>query len=147
MLISDWSSDVCSSDLVTIFWPLHSFLAQAIGWRMTFAVCAGMQLFVCLPLYLFGLPRPIARKAGDETDGQAPVALTASERRLAFLLIAATTTIGSFVTFGLAPTLLELLERSGASAEFALQLAAARGGIGISARPLDMALGRRDRTR
>src|SRR3546814_18496354 len=116
MLISDWSSDVCSSDLVTIFWPLHSFLAQAIGWRMTFAVCAGMQLFVCLPLYLFGLPRPIARKAGAETDGQAPVALTASERPLTFLLIAATTTTGSFVTFDLAPPLLPLLDPSGAPA-------------------------------
>lgn len=128
---------------VTIFWPLLSLLNEMIGWRITFAVCAGLQIFVCLPLYLFGLPKPAPGERENKANDVAPVALSAAERRLAFLLVAAIMTITSFVTFGLAPTLLELLQRSGASADFALQLAAARGVIGISARGMDMLLGRR----
>jgi predicted MFS family arabinose efflux permease len=128
---------------VTIFWPLLSLLNEMIGWRITFAVCAGLQIFVCLPLYLFGLPKPAPGETENKANDVGPVALSAAERRLAFLLVAAMMTITSFVTFGLAPTLLELLQRSGASADFALQLAAARGVIGISARGMDMLLGRR----
>ena len=128
---------------VTIFWPLLSLLNELIGWRFTFAACAAIQLFVCLPLYLFALPKPIARQEQGASADLAPVELSAAERRKAFLLVAATTTIASFVTFGLAPSLLELLRQSGATPEFALQLAAARGVIGISARGVDMLLGRR----
>ncbi|WP_105381921.1 MFS transporter [Neorhizobium alkalisoli] len=128
---------------ITIFWPLLSVLNDLVGWRLTFAVCAALQLFVCVPLYLFALPRPIETKAASDTGHIPPVALTASERNTAFLLVAAATTISSFVTFGLSPSLLELLRQSGASPEFALQLAAARGVTGISARFVDMLLGRR----
>ena len=127
----------------TIFWPLLSLVNDLIGWRSTFLLCAGLQFFVCLPLYLFALPKPVARHDQGTSIDVAPVALSATQRRTAFLLIAATTTIASFVTFGLAPSLLELLRQSGASPELALQLAAARGVIGISARGVDMLLGRR----
>jgi predicted MFS family arabinose efflux permease len=127
----------------TIFWPLLSLMNETIGWRPTFVLCAGLQIFVCLPLYLFGLPKPVASQSRSEAADIAPVALSPGERRLAFLLVAITTTIASFVTFGLAPALLDLLQRAGASPQLALQLAAARGVIGISARGIDMMLGRR----
>ncbi|WP_105371654.1 MFS transporter [Neorhizobium huautlense] len=128
---------------ITVFWPLLSILNELVGWRLTFAICAALQLFVCVPLYLFALPRPIETKTDTGSGHVPPVALTASERNTAFLLVAAATTISSFVTFGLSPSLLELLRQSGAGPEFALQLAAARGVIGISARFVDMLLGRR----
>lgn len=127
----------------TIFWPLLSLVNELIGWRSTFLLCAGLQFFVCLPLYLFALPKLVTRHDQGTSIDVAPVALSATQCRTAFLLIAATTTIASFVTFGLAPSLLELLRQSGASPELALQLAAARGVIGISARGVDMLLGRR----
>jgi predicted MFS family arabinose efflux permease len=64
-------------------------------------------------------------------------------KRKAFLLIAAATTISTFVTFGLSPSLLEVFRQSGASPALALQLGSARGVIGISARFMDMLLGKR----
>jgi len=127
----------------TIFWPLLSVCSDMIGWRVTLLLAAALHVFVCVPLYLFGLPRPIAyEKSGDSAD-LAPVPLTPGDRKLAFLLVAMTTAIASFVTFGLSPSLLEILHRSGATPEFALQLAAARGVLGISARGVDMLLGKR----
>jgi predicted MFS family arabinose efflux permease len=57
--------------------------------------------------------------------------------------VALTTAIASFVTFGLSPSLQEVLRQSGATPELALQLAAARGVLGISARGFDMLLGKR----
>ena len=39
----------------TVFWPVSHYLAEAIGWRGTFLVYAGLHLFVCLPLHLLVL--------------------------------------------------------------------------------------------
>lgn len=127
----------------TIFWPILSLLNEAVGWRLTFVVSAGLQFFVCLPLHLFALPKPIASHTEGGTAEIAPVPLSKAAQRKAFLLIAAATTISTFVTFGVAPSLLEIFRQSGASPTFALQLGSARGVIGISARFLDMLLGRR----
>ena len=127
----------------TIFWPILSLLNEAVGWRLTFLVCAALQFFVCLPLHLFALPKPIATHTEGGVAEIAPVPLSKAAQRKAFLLIAAATTISTFVTFGVAPSLLEIFRQSGASPAFALQLGSARGVIGISARFLDMLLGRR----
>ncbi|EJZ20728.1 MFS transporter [Rhizobium sp. Pop5] len=127
----------------TIFWPILSLLNEAVGWRLTFVVCAGLQIFVCLPLHLFALPKPIATHAEGGAAEIAPVPLSRAAQRKAFLLVAAVTTISTFVSFGIAPSMLELFRQSGASPAFALQLGSARGILGISARFLDMLLGRR----
>ncbi|MBB2754413.1 UNVERIFIED_ORG: MFS family permease [Rhizobium aethiopicum] len=127
----------------TIFWPILSLLNEAVGWRVTFLICAGLQFFVCLPLHLFALPKPIVTHVDGSGADIAPVPLSKTARRKAFLLIAAATTISTFITFGVSPSLLEIFRQSGASPAFALQLGSARGILGISARFLDMLLGRR----
>ncbi|MBX5157225.1 MULTISPECIES: MFS transporter [unclassified Rhizobium] len=126
-----------------IFWPILSLLNETLGWRLTFLVCAGLQFFVCLPLHLFALPKPIVMHIEGGAADIAPVPLSKVARRKAFLLIAAATTISTFITFGISPSLLEIFRQSGASPAFALQLGSARGVLGISARFLDMLLGRR----
>ena len=127
----------------TIFWPLLSLSSDMIGWRTTLFLAAALHAFICMPLYLFCLPKPIEYAPSDTTADLAPVPLTARDKKLAFLLVAMTAAIASFVTFGLSPSLLEVLHQSGATPEFALQLAAARGVLGISARGVDMLLGKR----
>lgn len=127
----------------TVFWPILSLLNETVGWRITFLVCASLQFFVCLPLHLFALPKPIVTHLESGAADIAPVPLSKAARRKAFLLIAAATTISTFITFGISPSLLEIFRQSGASPAFALQLGSARGVLGISARFLDMLLGRR----
>ncbi|KQV32726.1 MFS transporter [Rhizobium sp. Root1203] len=126
-----------------IFWPALSLLNETVGWRLTFLICAALQLFICLPLHLFALPKPIARHTDGAAVQAAPVPLSPKAQRKAFLLIAAATTVSTFVTFGLSPSLLEIFRQSGASPALALQLGSARGVIGISARFMDMLLGKR----
>lgn len=127
----------------TIFWPVLALMNDLVGWRMTFVLSAMLQLFVCLPLYLFGLPKPVDRNEQTQATDTVPVDFTPPERRRAFFLVAAATAISSFISFGLSPSLLALLQQAGASPAFALQLGSARGAIGVSARFVDMVLGRR----
>ncbi|MDE1159311.1 MAG: MFS transporter [Neorhizobium sp.] len=127
----------------TIFWPILTYFTGLIGWRMSFAFCAVLHILVCLPLHLFGLPRPEASAEAKRAAETAPVALEPAEKKRAFLYIAITTAIASFVSFGLSPSLLALLQHAGASPALALQLGSARGAIGVSARMVDMILGKR----
>jgi hypothetical protein len=89
------------------------------------------------------LPKPVAGHTSGGSAGMPPLHCHRQSQRKAFLLIAAATTISTFVTFGLAPSLLEIFRQSGASPALALQLGSARGVIGISARFMDMLLGKR----
>jgi MFS family permease len=127
----------------TVFWPILALLNEFIGWRMTFVVCAALQIFICLPLILFGLPKPVQSTEKLDAAEILPVPFTQPERRKAFFLVAAATTTSSFIGFGLSPSLLGLLQAAGASPALALQLGSARGAIGVSARFVDMLLGRR----
>ena len=126
-----------------IFWPLLDAVQAHIGWRMTFVATAFTHLCICLPLHLFALPRPGAAATADAGHDIAPIALSDRQRLAAFLLIAASTMLATFVTYGLTPSLLHILSLSGASPSFALELGSLRGVMGISARFLDMLLGRR----
>ncbi len=127
----------------TIFWPLLSLCSDMFGWRNALLMAAALHAFVCMPLSLFCLPKPIKYAPTDTTADLAPVPLTPGSRKTAFVLVAMATAIASFVTFGLSPSLLEILHQAGATPELALQLAAARGVLGISARGVDMLLGKR----
>jgi MFS family permease len=37
----------------TIFWPLTTWLLQAINWHQVYFLFAGLNLFICLPLHLW----------------------------------------------------------------------------------------------
>lgn len=126
-----------------IFWPLLDVVQAHIGWRMTFVATAFIHLCVCLPLHLFALPRPGGTATADEGHDIAPIALSDRQRLAAFLLIAVSTMLATFVTYGLTPSLLHILSLSGASPSLALELGSLRGVMGIAARFLDMLLGRR----
>jgi predicted MFS family arabinose efflux permease len=128
---------------VTVFWPVMTYLTGLIGWREAFFVCAGIHLFICLPLHLFGLPRRIESAERAQADEIEPVQLTPEQKRKAFFYLAAVITISALVSYGLGPSLIAILTQSGASPALALQLGAARGAIGVSARVVDMTLGRR----
>ena len=99
----------------TIFWPILTLLNDNFGWRVTFLVSAGLHFFVCLPLHLFGLPKPVAAHTQGTGAETPPVELSPADRRRAFMLIAVFTTLCTFVTFSVSTPLIEIFRQSGAS--------------------------------
>ncbi|HWU62286.1 MAG TPA: MFS transporter [Ensifer sp.] len=118
-----------------VFWPVLTFGDAALGWRSTLFIAAAAHLLIMLPMHLFALP-PRRIEATDMATGEAvTVAPLAGKRRmLALGLIAAGSSLIALLTFGISPSLIELLKQSGATPELALTLGSLRAVIGISAR-------------
>jgi predicted MFS family arabinose efflux permease len=126
-----------------LFWPLFSLINASHGWRVAVLMGAGLQIGLCIPLYLFALPKPAPRATSDVAP-PAPKATTETVRsgRATFLLLAAVSTLFTLVTFGLSPILIALLTASGAAPALALSLASFRSALGVTARLGDLLLGR-----
>jgi len=115
----------------TIFWPLTSFLQAEIGWRGACEVYALVMAVVCLPLYIFGLPR---RRIEASPSGVAGVRFAARSHGRNFALIVAAIVFNAFITYGFSSVLIELLKGEGLSAAQALAFGSALGIIQIAAR-------------
>ncbi|WP_407049474.1 MFS transporter [Methyloraptor flagellatus] len=127
-----------------IFWPILATLEQAIGWRHTCLVAALLNLAIGVPLNLFALPRPLVSGSPEALATTVPpLELSPRDQSIVFAVIAVVTTLCSFVTFGLSPSLLELFRQAGASGGLALQLGSARSVLGIMARFADAMVGAR----
>ena len=118
-----------------IFWPVFTFGDAAFGWRISLYLAAAVHLFVMLPIHLQALPPRRIEAAGagaaDTAEGQP---LLGRRRAIALALIAAGSSLIALLTFGISPSLIELLKQSGATPELALALGSLRAVIGISAR-------------
>ena len=119
----------------SVFWPTTSFLSGAVGWRGTCLAYAAMLVLVCLPLYVFGLPRRAERK--EDVGSVQPSGATHIVRKSTFYLIVSATVLCAFVTFGLSATMIELLRAEGLSPTQAVTFGSMLGVIQVSARGLD----------
>jgi predicted MFS family arabinose efflux permease len=119
----------------SVFWPTTSFLSGVLGWRGTCLVYAGLMVLVCLPLYVFGLPRYAARK--EEAVSPSLSGGSHIVRKSTFYLIVAATVLCGFVTFGFSATMIELLKSQGLSPTQAVTFGSMLGVIQVSARGLD----------
>lgn len=135
MIFTGLSSAVC--------WPLLTLAGDALGWRGALFAAAGAQLLIALPVHLALGRIAITRSAEDRAaDAIEPLALSRGMATAAFLLIALSSSLSSLMTFGLSPQLLHILELSGATPVLALQLGSLRAVFGISARAVDLVLGK-----
>lgn len=125
-----------------ISWPIASLLLEAIGWRATCLVGAATHLFVCLPAHLRALP-PRPAEIPRDVAAEAEEALPPAAGSGTLLVIGGITTAFTFVAYGVSPSLLEIFRQAGATPALALQLGSARSVFGVSARLVDVALGRR----
>jgi MFS family permease len=131
----------------TIFWPITALLSAEAGWRATCMVYAAVMGLVCVPLYIFALPRRIralAPTAGPAAAGRAvdPKSVaTGRGRRKAdtstLLLIIAATSLNAFIAFGLGAVLIELLKSKGLAPAEAIALGSSLGIVQVSARGID----------
>lgn len=136
MIFTGLSSAVC--------WPLLTLAGEALGWRGALLTAAAVQLLVVLPVHLAIGRIAITRSDEDRAaDAVEPLDLSRRMAVVAFLLIALSSSLSSLMTFGLSPQLLHILELSGATPALALQLGSLRAVFGISARAVDLVLGKR----
>ncbi|KAA3506487.1 MFS transporter [Agrobacterium vitis] len=126
----------------SIFWPTTAFLSAAVGWRGTCLVYAAMMVLVCLPFYVFGLPRRAYR--GEATSPSAPATgPTTIARKGTFALIVTAIALNAFVTFGFSAVLIELLQAEGLPKSQAIAFGSMLGVIQVCARGLDFVGGGR----
>jgi MFS family permease len=127
----------------TICWPLSAFLVEAVGWRGACLAYAGLHLAVALPAYLVFLPataplRPLTER-GDGAGAEP--ALTRPQLR-SFWLLALVITLASFISAVISVHLLAILQLRGLELAAAVSLGALVGPSQVTARAVEMALGR-----
>lgn len=126
----------------SIFWPTTAVLAEALGWRGTCLVYAGLTLLISLPLYVFGLPRRVATQ-GEVTQSGSQTRNAAPTSPSTFYLLVTAITLNAFVTFGLSTVMIEILKAEGLPPAQAIAFGSALGVIQVGARGLDFLGGRR----
>jgi predicted MFS family arabinose efflux permease len=131
----------------TIGFPVTEGLHQALGWRQTLLVFAGLHLFVCFPLHLLAVPvsqRPA--RANQPEAVRVPsrgIEPLGPKQREVFLYLCAAVSLIGFVTWGLSVAIVELLKSIGLGPIEALAVASAVGLIQVGARVFEFAFAAR----
>ncbi|MCW5692094.1 MAG: MFS transporter [Pseudolabrys sp.] len=127
----------------TVGWPATHFLSEAVGWRGTYLIYAGLLLVVAAPLHAFLLPRervefspPTPQPGAKAPDRVLPA------RGLPFLLVAGGFAIYAFVPSGLAAHLLAIFTRAGIDGDTVVMIGALFGPAQVGARVIEFAFGR-----
>jgi predicted MFS family arabinose efflux permease len=125
----------------TAFWPLSQLLLDAIGWRQTLAVYAGLQLVICLPLHWWLLPA--RRAAADAAVGpHASIAAAAPPAVADYAWLAAAFALITFVSSALLVHLITLLKSAGLDAKQAVLVASLIGPMQVLGRILEFTFAR-----
>ncbi|MFK4260004.1 MFS transporter [Agrobacterium tumefaciens] len=126
----------------SVFWPTTAWLSEAVGWRGTCLAYAAMMVLVCLPFYVFGLPRRASLEEAVSPSATANGPTTIA-RKGTFALIVTAIALNAFVTFGFSAVLIELLQAEGLPASQAIAFGSMLGVIQVCARGLDFVGGGR----
>jgi MFS family permease len=130
----------------TVFWPVSHVLAEAIGWRGTFLIYAGLHLFICLPLHLLVLRGPPKLEQhtqilGDRFGEKHP--LIGPERVHAMTAFAAVVALNGLVFSAISAHIVPLFQGLGFAPALAVTLAALVGPCQVASRIGDIMLGHR----
>jgi MFS family permease len=126
----------------SFFWPITLSLSVYFGWRDACQIYSLVLLFISLPLYIFFLPK-LSVSPNTEAKNETIKPLEPVRSKITFLLIVGAIAINSFVTFGFAAIIIELLKVAGLSAEDATTFGSMLGVVQVGARALDMLGGAR----
>jgi len=130
----------------TVFWPVSHYLAEAIGWRGTFWVYAGLHLFICLPLHLLVLrgPPKLETHAQVQGDGLPELrVLIGPERVHAMAAFAAVVALNGLVFSAISAHIVPLFQGLGFAPAIAVMLATLVGPCQVVSRIGDILLGHR----
>lgn len=120
----------------TVFWPLSHLLMQAWGWRITFAIYAGMHLFICLPIHRLFVP---AHSRITRPDAASPAHLRApglADSRLQWLT--ASFALATFIFGVIAVHLISLLTSAGLTPAQAVSVSMLVGPMQVAGRIVEL---------
>jgi MFS family permease len=120
----------------TIFWPISHIFTDAFGWRATWAIFAGLHLFVCLPLHRLFVPRRLHFTLPGESEGKLAVRARHLKTRLRRLTLAFA--LSSFVCAVIAVHVISLLRAAGLSEAQAISIAMLIGPMQVVGRLADL---------
>lgn len=126
----------------TLFWPLSHLLEGLVGWRMTLAVFAGIHLLVCLPIYLFLVPKPHDATTAAEVRARPAVRPEGGEWPV-YIALGIVLTLEMSLVAMIAVHMHSLLRSRGLSPEAAVALSAIVGPSQVLARLAELTIGRR----
>ena len=127
----------------TVSWPTTHVLLEAVGWRGTYLVYAGLLACVAAPLHAFALPRtradPVAPAGGPV---QVPTVVL-PPKGWPFVLVAAAFAAYAFVPSGMSAHLLAIFGRAGIDAATVVAIGALFGPAQVAARICELIFARR----
>jgi len=127
----------------TVSWPTTHVLLEAVGWRGTYLVYAGLLACVAAPLHAFALPRTRADPTAP-ADGPAPVpSVVLPPKGWPFALVAAAFAAYAFVPSGMSAHLLAIFGRAGIDAATVVAIGALFGPAQVAARICELVFARR----
>jgi predicted MFS family arabinose efflux permease len=124
----------------TVFWPLAQFLLDAFGWRTAFAVFAGLNLAICLPVHLLMLPR--GRVVPAVADHAQPAAAQTVRHPAVFAWLATALALAAFLASALSAHVIGLLTSSGLSARDAVLASSLVGVMQVAGRVVEFTFSR-----
>jgi MFS family permease len=116
----------------TVSFPVSLWLLQGYGWRATFAAWALLQLLVCLPLHLFGLPG-----ARGGRSARVPAVLGPVLRAPAFWFATCALALNGLLFTAMSVHAIPMLQEKGFSADGAVALASITGPMQVLGRLLE----------
>jgi MFS family permease len=126
----------------TVSWPATHLLIDAVGWRGTYLVYAGVLALVAAPLHAFALPRSRADLAAQRNAlTQAPSAVLPA-KGWPFVLVAFAFAAYAFVPSGLSAHLLAIFGRAGIDATTVVTIGALFGPAQVAARICELVFAR-----
>ena len=132
----------------TVFWPLSQYLLETIGWRGAFAVYAGLQLALCLPIHAWCVPSGLgnARPAAPVATPVAGMAPMPRERAV-FAWLATALALVAFISTAIAAHFITLMTASGLSARDAVLIGAMIGPMQVAGRIVEFTFTKHVRAR
>jgi predicted MFS family arabinose efflux permease len=125
----------------TVFWPLSHLLLEAWGWRATWAIYAGIHIFLCFPLHRLFVPDFHGARSGSGQARSDEPSPAFGDRRLPWL--AASFAIATFVAGVIAVHLINLLTTSGLTAAQAVTISMLMGPMQVAGRVIELGVSRR----
>src|SRR3954467_1771971 len=126
----------------TVSWPTTHVLLEAVGWRGTSLVYAGLLACIAAPLHAFALPRtradPVAPAGGPV---QVPTVVL-PPKGWPFVLVAAAFAAYAFVPSGMSAHLLAIFGRAGIDAATVVAIGALFGPAQVAARICELVFAR-----